>query len=109
MELHFGVIRDKQEIRATLLQSRSVNRQLAICYNDDGKLIVKICTVVDITEHKEDEDVVVTLRSQSGENKNEFSVPLSGLQSIYPIRNFKFENPKTSAPVDWTEDPETGN
>ena len=48
MELHFGMISDRDAIYSGLVESKSLNRQLAICHNSNGKLLVKICTVVEI-------------------------------------------------------------
>lgn len=86
MEIQMGVIRDKQGIYAGLLQSQSTAHQLAVCYNIDGKLIVKICTVVDIAGDQD--EAVITLRTQSENPATETVVPLSHIESIYPIRDF---------------------
>jgi hypothetical protein len=86
MEVHRGVIQDKQGIYAGLLKSQSLNHQLAVCYNDGGKLIVKICTVVHIVGSQEEGSVV--LRSQPDDANSETVVPLENIQSIYPIRDF---------------------
>lgn len=86
IEVHFGVIRDKKEISSALLNSQATNRQLAVCYNKEGKLLVKICTVSRIIGKQD--GVRVVLRS-SGEDKDEdITVPFDQIQSIYPIRNF---------------------
>lgn len=85
MEIHFGVIRDKEGIYAALRNSQSLNRQLAVCYNDDGKLLVKICIVGKIVGKKE--GVRVILKSP-GEDEDDTTVPLDQIQSIYPIRDF---------------------
>lgn len=104
MELHFGVIRNKQAIHAVLEESRANDRHLAVCFNSEGKLIVKICTVVDIL----DDNVAtrVILRSQSGDGDSDFSLLLSNIQSIYPIRDFKVEESSSSEELDWPDDPE---
>ena len=81
-----GVIRDKQGIYAGLLQSQATARQLAVCYNSDGKLIVKICTVVGFTGGQDEGKV--TLRTQSNDPATETVIPLSYIQSIYPISDF---------------------
>jgi hypothetical protein len=85
MEIHFGVVRDKQGIQSGLLESRSTHRQLAVCYSSDGKLIVKICIVKDI-DHRHD-GTWVTLLSPDG-NNSETNILLEHIQSIYPIRDF---------------------
>lgn len=85
MEVRFGVIRDKQEIHAGLLQSKSSNSQLAVCYNGDGKLLVKICHVLDAPEAG---DGPVILRLQADDPATEFSVRFEDIQSIYPIKEF---------------------
>ena len=81
-----GVIRDKQGIYAGLLQSQSMAHQLAVCYNNEGKLIVKICTVLDIAGEKE--EAKITLRTQPDDPGTETVVPLNHIESIYPIRDF---------------------
>ena len=86
MEVHFGVIRDKGEISATLRSSQSLNRQLAVCYNDDGKLLVKICTVGRIIGKQD--GVRVVLKSSSDEEGDDITIPVDQIQSIYPIRDF---------------------
>ena len=85
IEIHFGVIRDKQGIHSALVQSRSHHRQLAVCYSSEGKLIVKICIVKDIDKRKD--GTWVTLLSPD-DNNNETNIPLDHIQSIYPIRDF---------------------
>lgn len=104
MELHFGVIRDKQAIHAALQQSKDHNRHLAVCFNSEGKLIVKICTVVDIADKGA---TTVLLRSQSDSENCDFSVLLSNIQSIYPIRDFTVEGSPSSEEVNWPDDPES--
>jgi len=80
------MIRDKQGIYSALQQSRSTKRQLAVCFNGDGKLLVKICTVIDMVGKKD--NIKVILKSQ-GENKDsQTTIPLEYIQSIYPIRHF---------------------
>lgn len=86
MELHFEVIRDKEAIFAELLQSQSLGYQLAICYNGDGKLIVKTCIVTDIVPGID--GVVVTLRSEPNNVTTEDNVALDCIESIYPIHAF---------------------
>lgn len=86
MEVHYGVIRDKQGIHAGLLQSKSLNNQLAICYNSEGKLIVKICSVIDVVDGKDGKQAV--LRSEPENAESELVVLLDHIQSIYPIRDF---------------------
>lgn len=83
MEVHFGVIRDKPGIYEGLLQSQSSNHQLAVCYNSDGKLIVKICAVKDIVSAN-DGTMVLLHHDPSGES----TVMLDQIESIYPIRDF---------------------
>lgn len=85
MEIHFGIVRDKQGIYSGLLESRSRHRQLAVCYKSDGKLIVKICMVKRIERRKEGS--LVTLFSPEDEN-SEITIPIDHIQSIYPIRAF---------------------
>jgi hypothetical protein len=85
-EVHVGVIRDKQGIYAGLLQSHSSNHQLAVCYNSEGKLIVKICTVMNIMGGKADGTVI--LRSQPDDANSEITIKLDDIESIYPIRDF---------------------
>ena len=87
MELHFGVIRDKQAIHAALKQSKSLKRQLAVCYNSEGKLIVRICLVIDLIERKEGTSVI--FRTQTEEGESDLTLLLSNIQSIYPIIDFK--------------------
>jgi hypothetical protein len=84
MEINLGVIRDRHSIYSGLLQSLSMNRQLAVCYNSDGKLIVKICQVKDIGP---EENGNVTLVS-AGETHTEITIPLHHIESIYPISEF---------------------
>ena len=87
MEIHLGVIRDKPGIYSALLESQSTKRQLAVCFNSDGKLLVKICTVSDM-EHIENAGVKVTLTSNMDGKDNEITIELDHIQSIYPIRDF---------------------
>ena len=84
MEANVGVIRDKPGIYSGLWQSQSSNHQLAVCYNRDGKLIVKICTVKDIV--REDPGTRVTLVSDN--DKSETVILFDEIVSIYPIREF---------------------
>jgi hypothetical protein len=85
MEIKVGLIRDKQGIYEGLLQSKSMNRQLAVCYSSEGKLIVKISVVKDML--KEGEHTTVVLVSPIEEH-TETLVPLDHIESIYPIRDF---------------------
>ena len=85
MEIHFGIVRDKQGIYAGLLESRSRHRQLAVCYNSDGKLIVKICLVKRIDRRKD--GTWVTLISPDDDH-DETTILIDLIQSIYPIRAF---------------------
>lgn len=84
MEANVGVIRDKPGIYSGLWQSQSSNHQLAVCYNSDGKLIVKICTVKEIV--REDTGTRVTLVSDN--DKSETIILFDQIVSIYPIREF---------------------
>ena len=86
MEIHMGVIRDKRGIYAGLLQSLSTAHQLAVCYNSEGKLIVKICTVMDIAGDKDTGSV--RLRTIPIDPASETIVSLDHIESIYPIRDF---------------------
>jgi hypothetical protein len=86
MEIEMGVIRDKQGIYDGLLQGRSLEHQLAVCYTDDGKLLVKICSVVSIDGNQK--KARVTLRSQADHPGHETTIDLDDIQSIYPIRDF---------------------
>ena len=85
MEIHFGVVRDRQGIHSGLLQSRSHHRQLAVCYSSEDKLIVKICIVKGFDTRKD--GTWVTLRSPDDDN-SETEVPIDHIKSIYPIRDF---------------------
>ena len=87
MEIHLGVIRDRPGIYSALLESQSTKRQLAVCFNSNGKLLVKICTVSNI-EHLENAGVNVTLTSNLDVEDNELTIELDHIQSIYPIRDF---------------------
>lgn len=102
MQLHFGFIRDKQAIHAALLQSKTLGRQLAICYASEGKLIVKVGNIMDLTRGKEGERVI--LRSKSEQPDSEFSILLDHIQSVYPIREFGQRRPEASAEMDYTAD-----
>jgi hypothetical protein len=86
MELHFEVIRDKEAIYAELLQGQSLGYQLAICYNSDGKLIVKICIVTNIAMGID--GIVITLRGHPNDAATEVKVALNSIESIYPIHPF---------------------
>ena len=87
MEIHLGVIRDRPGIYSALLESQSTKRQLAVCFNSNGKLIVKICTVSNM-EHVENAGVNVTLTSNLDAEDNELTIELDHIESIYPIRDF---------------------
>ena len=104
MELHFGVIREKEAMHAALHQSKLHNRYLAVCFNSEGKLIVRICTVINIEEEKN--GTRVTLRSQTDEKDTDFTLLLSNIQSIYPIRDFKVKETGASGDLEWPDDPE---
>ena len=104
MELHFGVIRDKEAIHAALKQSKFHNRHLAVCFNSEGKLLVRICTVIDIQDDKG--GPCVTLRSQTEGKDTNFTLLLANIQSIYPIRDFSVEQAGASGDMDWPDDPE---
>lgn len=84
-EVNVGVIRDKQGIYLGLLKSKSLNRQLAVCFNSSGKLIVKICIVREIIRDKKASTVTV---ASPDDAHVETSIPLDNIQSIYPIRDF---------------------
>ena len=87
MELHFGMIRDKDGIYSGLADSQSTNRQLAICYNSREKLLVKICTVASL--EKTIDGVRVTLNTQGDQGSPEpVTVTLDQIESIYPINEF---------------------
>ena len=86
VEVHFGVIRDKPGIYEGLRQSQSSNRQLAVCYNSGGTLIVKICTVKDIVGDKE--GTIVLLHSEHHDPACDSTIMLDQIESIYPIRDF---------------------
>lgn len=85
MEVRLGVIRDKQGIHAGLLQSKSSNNQLAVCYSSDGKLLVKICYVLDVPKAG---DGPAIMRLDPNDPTTEFHVRLEDIQSIYPIKEF---------------------
>lgn len=85
MEIHFGIIRDKQGIYTGLLESRSRHRQLAVCFKADSKLIVKISMVKRIDRRKD--GTWVTLISPD-DGDNEITILVDDIQSIYPIRAF---------------------
>jgi hypothetical protein len=84
MALHFEVIRDKESINTELLQSKSTGHQLAVCYRDDERLVVRICNVMDIAQNGS--SVAVTLRSDSN---SEIIIGLDTIESIYPIHAFR--------------------
>lgn len=84
--LHAGMIRGRRAIRRSLLASQSSNHQLAICYNDKDKLLVKICTVVKVQEGN---GTGVTLQTQRVDGTFEsMTVMLDRIKSIYPISDF---------------------
>lgn len=84
MEINVGLIRDKDGIYSGLLQSQSMNQQLAVCYRSEGKLIVKICVVKELNREN---DPTVTVVSPD-ETHTETVVLLDHIESIYPIREF---------------------
>lgn len=87
MELHFGMIRDKDGIYAGLIQSQSFNRQLAICYKSEGKLLVKICSVARVEQAKD--TVMTTVVPQpEGPGSKPITLLLEDIESIYPIHAF---------------------
>jgi hypothetical protein len=86
-ELQFGMIRDKEGIYAGLIQSQSFNRQLAICYKSEGKLLVQICSVLRIEQAKD--TVMVTVYPQPEEpGSKPTTLLLDNIESIYPIHAF---------------------
>ncbi len=85
MDLNEGLIRDKEGIYSGLLHSLSAHQQLAICYNDDGRLIVKIAVVKQI--RPADDGTRITLTSPD-EPRAETLIHLDRILSIYPIRYF---------------------
>lgn len=86
MDVHFGVIRDKQAISSALINSQTMKRQLAVCYKSEGKLLVKICTVGRIIGKRD--GVRVVLKSAGEEEGDDLTIPFDHIQSIYPIRDF---------------------
>lgn len=90
MELHFGMIRDKEAIQEGLAESRSSNRQLAICYNSADKLLVKICTVADLSTTSDGTLVTVSTPRADGSLET-MAVRLDDIESIYPINDFPSE------------------
>jgi hypothetical protein len=87
MELHFGMIRDKEGIRAGLAESRASNRQLAICYTSSNKLLVKICTVADLSPANGEGLVILNTQREDG-SLEKMTVILDDIESIYPINDF---------------------
>lgn len=85
MDIYFGLIRDRQGIVAALQESRLRQRQLAVCYNSEGKLLVKITIVREIDGRKDGK--WVTLLSPDDDN-SEITIPVDHIQSVYPIRDF---------------------
>lgn len=86
MEVHFGVIRDREGISSALVNSQTFHRQLAVCYKSDGKLLVKICTVGRIMGKRD--GVRVVLKPSREEEGDEITIAVDQIQSIYPIRGF---------------------
>lgn len=84
-DVNVGLIRDPEGIYNGLQESREGNRQLAVCYNAEDKLMVKICIVAELLH--ENGKVTVVLGS-SDEPPDSFSVPLEHIQSIYLIKDF---------------------
>ena len=91
MELHFGMIRDKDGIRAGLAESRASNRQLAICYTSANKLIVKICTVADMSPSPANGTLVTVSTPREDGSLEKTTVMLDDIESIYPINDFPSE------------------
>lgn len=85
MEANVGVIRDKPGIYTGLWQSHSSNRQLAICYSSEDKLIVKIGTVREIVKLGDKTNVTF---AAPGNDQAETTIPFESIVSIYPIRDF---------------------
>ena len=85
MELNIGVIRDRQGIYSGLQQSQVTNRQLAVCYNSGGTLLVKISVVSEIIT--ECDRITIVLQS-SLDPLNKTAVSLDQIQSIYPITDY---------------------
>lgn len=85
MEVNVGVIRDRQGIYSGLLHSQSMNRQLAVCYNSSGTLIVKISVVIEIITER---DEIIVVLASAGDPSNKTIVPLDQIQSIYPITDY---------------------
>jgi hypothetical protein len=84
--LHSGMIRGKRPIHQGLLQSQSTNRQLAVCYANDDKLLVKICTFLEVKGGKET-SVILQTQGQNGATEN-ITIALDQIESIYPISDF---------------------
>lgn len=85
-EEHIGVIRDKPGIYAGLVQSQATGQQLAICYRQDDKLIVKICLVKEVTGDHNGAKVVLHMPEHP---TDELRVELEQIESIYPIRDYQ--------------------
>ena len=85
MELNIGVIRDRQGIYSGLLESQSMHRQLAVCYNSGGALLVKMSVVSEIIS--ESGNITIVLQS-SLDPLNKTAVSLDQIQSIYPITDY---------------------
>jgi hypothetical protein len=85
MEIRAGLIRDKPGIYNGLLRSWSTKGQLAVCYNSGGKLFVKICVVKEI---RKDNDATTVCLASPDDIKNETTVALDHIESIYPIRAY---------------------
>jgi len=86
MDVNIGLIRDRQGIYSGLEQSKSMNRQLAICYNSGGQLIVKIAVVKDIIMGNEGTMIVL---GSTDHPPNEATILLDNIQSIYLISDFQ--------------------
>lgn len=87
MELHFGMIRDKDGIYSGLAGSQSTNRQLAVCYNNRDKLLVNICTVTSVEKRKDGIRVTLNMQGEDG-LPEQVTVMLEHIESIYPINEF---------------------
>ena len=85
MEINVGLIRDRQGIYAGLLQSQAANRQLAVCYKSNDKLIVKISIVKELVSA--DAGTTVVLLSPD-KTDSETTIRLEDIESIYLISDF---------------------
>lgn len=85
MEVSIGVIRDKQGIYSGLLQSQLAKRQLAVCYNREGKLFVKLSVVRAIIK---DGDGTRVILMSADDPPDRTEILLDNIQSIYLISEF---------------------